>query len=106
MDPRSAGGGPNSILRTGVDRPTLKRLSRRQAAVWIFSERVGFPDLFTATALLSVGSSFLAMMMIAKEMIITTMAKTDRHASENNDNDDVDDGMSTMESSPTVALVW
>ena len=45
------------------------------------------------------------MMRIAKTMIITTMAKTDRHASENNDNDDVDDGMSTMESSPTVALV-
>ena len=84
-------------------------MSRRQAAVWIFSERVGFPDLFTATrflALLSVGSSFLAMMRKAKTMIITTMAKTDRHASENNDNDDVDDGMSTMESSPTVALVW
>ena len=48
----------------------------------------------------------MAMMRIAKTMIITTMAKTDRHASENNDNDDVDDGMSTMESSPTVALVW
>ena len=43
---------------------------------------------------------------LAKTMIITAMAKTDRHASENNDNDDVDDGMSTMESSPTVALVW